>query len=561
MYHLIRSDQEENRWGAFAGELLRSEGLSGFRTHDLDRDGWPALGTDSLILLTRCWLRRQEIADLLDAVESGARLVVIQPQRSLAEGLGLDPASTVCSPASIHQEGNTLQSHQPLAVHRLTDEAHWSVLATASGNAESTEADPVPAVVERSMGRGKVACFFYDVAGAVAAIRFGDPELMSLESLTWSWPHAADMYCGHIDAESALLPQADLHSQLLAASLTRVSPLPLARVWYYETVEQTTVGVLQSDGDHSLPTEFEALARAVEARGGTATFYLMETTKLDEAAVSDLRQRGHSFGPHANPRAVAEEMHFAIPEALRRETQAFRERFGESSATLQCHCAPWTGTTTHLPVHIDNGYRLLFAHLSLGDGLWARYLCGSTRPLRFASTAGEVFDCWQQPVAVYDDQSVMERMGESRDAVLADVDRYLDGVFDRYHSPVAILSHPVSFCQYSQPVMEHCFDRLQAAGAPIVNADQWLDFTDRRDALRVCQTATADGALVVEVSDLCGDFTLLLPNLKSAAVRVNGETVEGTPIRRFGRTHLAIALHSQAHGSTCRIEITGGIDQ
>ena len=65
---LIRASQPENTYGPFVGEILRAEGLSGFRPLDLDTDGLPEFSPGDLAVLTRCVLRYAEIDALVAAL-------------------------------------------------------------------------------------------------------------------------------------------------------------------------------------------------------------------------------------------------------------------------------------------------------------------------------------------------------------------------------------------------------------------------------------------------------------------------------------------------------------
>ena len=251
-----------------------------------------------------------------------------------------------------------------------------------------------------------------------------------------------------------------------------------------------------------------------------------------------------------------------FPQALEEETQEFRARFGTVSATLQSHRAPWTGMTAQIPAHMEHGYRLLFAHLSLaprsvGTEMWARYLCGSALPMKFCSMHGEVFDCWQQPVPIFDDESVRKCIMKDSGSVLAELDRYLDEAIQHSQNPAVILSHPCSFTQYSRLVIEHCLDRLRTEGMPIYNADEWLSFIDRRQRLQIVQEKTDSGGMRADILNIEGRFVLLFPSETTSepAVRINGKVAEGEKVSRLGLSHLAVSLDSANHGGQCCIEL------
>ncbi len=291
-------------------------------------------------------------------------------------------------------------------------------------------------------------------------------------------------------------------------------------------------------------------------------FGLMRATKLSETDVAELRARGHSFGPHADPLARDEELAFALPDALREETGKFAARFGAVSPTLQCHCAPWPGYMSPVPAHIENGYRLLFAYLPGSCAVWGRYLCGSGRPMRFCGLDGAIYDCWQQPLVIFDDETLIPYLRDRADLARRVFDTALDAVLTHSHTGVPILSHPVSFCTYSRPVMEHVFDRLHAAGAPLYNADAWLQFTDWRANTRVAQEQDGNGHFVCTVSGLQGRIPLMFPvkNLAPGAtvVAINGHEASHSLLRRLGDDCLFVQLDAKEHGPVARVSVRAG---
>lgn len=553
-YLLIRSSQPENAYGAFALEILKSEGLMGFELVDLDAQPFPEIGAGDLAVVTRCFLRDAEMTRLLDAAQAGAGLVFLRPQRRLCDRLGWQGENRAVHPAYVKiGDAEPLQTHLPVECCRPPAEG-WDVLADLV-DAEWRSAG-VPGAACARTGQGAVALLLYDPAEAIARIRFGDPDLAcAVTTGLWAWAHPADLFQGHLDERLAHLPQADLHAQFLARVITDVCPWPLARLWYYETPAQRTAAIVQSDGDWSEPEQFEALTRALEKRGGTGTFYLMTTTKLDEAAVAAFRERGHAFGPHVNPHDCTDEWYFDFERVLHEQTEQFKGRFGACSPTLQSHCAPWLGYVSWVPMHIANGYRLLFAYLSLPVKFWNRYLCGSGRPMRFRGCDGAVLNCWQQPVVTYDDASVKPMMLADMAAVRESFDVLLRCALDETHTALPILSHPVSFATYSSPFVEYTLDRLVAEGVPIYNADEWLAFTDRRAAVRTRQTRDADGAVVCELDGLRGSMTLMVPAEGACSVVVDGVAVEPVLETRLGRPHLFISVTARPDGRPIRVTV------
>lgn len=569
---VTRSTQPENTYGPFAAEILRAEGLMGFRSVDIDTAPLPEIGPGDLVLFTRCFLRNAEMDAVVQAVAAGAAVVFLQPQPSLAERFGLKPVNRVILPGYVKIRdaypgcGTPIQTHLPIALYETGTDAEgpgWRVIADALDH--EWQPSGHPAVVQATVGKGSVTFFFYDLAEAVARIRFGNPDLASYSTVGWRWPHAFDLFEGHVDERLAHLPQADFHGQLLAKVLTDVCTYPLARLWYYEAPEHRTAAVFQSDGDMSEPEQFESLASSLEQRGARGTFYLMRRTKLSEEQVQELRSRGHTFGPHVDPRnyrdtdGPPEEVYFNISKALRGETALFKERFGECSPTLQCHCGPWVGYMHDVPAYIENGYRLLFAFISEPSKTWGAYMCGSGRPMRFFDRDGSLYDCWQQPLITFDDGSVVDWLTKHVDEAFDKFRSMLRSALETTHTGISILSHPVSFCTYSQPFMERCFDQLREDGVPIYNGDEWYEFSKRRAAVSIEQSVGANGALVCSVTGLEGRIPLMVPLGEQKGgtphAEVDGVATRGEVLQRLGEDYLFLQLEGKVASEAIRIQV------
>ena len=561
---VIRSDQEENVYGRFAAEILRAEGLMGFEIRDLAVSPLPDLLPGDLAVFTRCFLSRSETSRLTGMIEAGAAVVFIQPQPELMRAWGLCSRSAVLVSGRVRPRtgypgaGLPLQTHGAVACYDAAGAGlDWHVVADGCGD-DGLDAATVAAATA-TLGRGRIGMFAYDLPRAVARIRFGNPDLVSLVTTgLWRWPHAGDLFTGWPDPALARTVQAEAHGQLLARVLTEICPWPLMRLWYYERIGERTAAVLQSDGDNSKPEEFRALGEALKKRDGSATFYLLKETQLGESDVKALRADGHTFAPHVNP-DHGEDLHFAFADALGAETAAFRARFGTCSTSLQCHRAPWTGyVSTMVPAHVACGYRLSFAYLSIPAPSWGTYMCGAGRPLRFCGLDGTVYDCWQQPVPVLDDASLISRYESEMTAMKSEFDALLDGAVRETHTTTAILSHPVSFCAYSRPFMEHAFDRFAAAGVRIRNGDEWCDYTDRRDAVRIAAGRERDGTMVYDPTHVNGRFTVMIPVADGdadAAVTVAGEPTAAERVHRLGAEYLGVEIAGSGPDDGCEVRV------
>ena len=313
---LVNSNQPENRYGQFAREILVSEGLTGFSLVDLADTPLPEFEEPDLILVTRTVLRRAQADTLLEAIRRGAGAVFLQPQQRVVEQLGLAVASSVIYPGTVRirdDHGGTglpLQTHLPIPRYVLpADRPDW--LAVADALDSEWHESGHPAVAAAPCGRGRVTLFFYDLAEAVARIRFGNPDLSGYTtSATWPWPHALDLFEGHLDPRAAHLPQADLHSQLLARMLTGTAPFPLARLWYGLPRRKALVdsfhfwGALSPNPVWHSPAVMRAATRLLVRRGGRVLSLFWHSSEMlpggspnipDQAAADALYQKTFNY--------------------------------------------------------------------------------------------------------------------------------------------------------------------------------------------------------------------------------------------------------------------------
>ena len=564
---LVRSQQPENKYGPFVQEILKAEGLNGFAVHDLDTASLPDFRPDDVVILTRCLLTREEAGALHKAVLSGLRLVCLQSPWNLVQRFGWTPAKKVLHPGWVQiQEsyagaGTPLQTHVPIAAYEAQEPSlGHSVIAEAI--LPDWQKSGFPAVVRQKVGEGEIVFFFYDLPKAIARIRFGNPELASLlNNGHWATLHAFDLFEGHVDERVLHLPQADLQAQLFAKVLTDISPYPLARLWYYEKPEQRTAANFSSDDDGSTPEQFQDLSESLLERGGKATFYLMEETLLSDEEVERFRGQGHSFGPHVDALSpheadyelgltrqgtwyFNENWHFDFPQRLQIETQGFRQRYGAPSLSLQCHGGPWLGYMTWVSNFVENGYRLIFNYLSHPRWL-NKYMCGAGLPLKFVDEDGTIYDCWQQPMHSFDEETLITRISENPDEVVQEFEAFLHPALERFYTAICVSSHPVSFSTYSKPFLEACFDRLQQENVPIYSGDEWCEFIDRRHAVQMQYSRTANGQLRLVLSNVVGAFSLMLP-MGSATdnpeIYLNGELAQSAHYRRLEQDYLFVQL-------------------
>ena len=561
---LVRSQQPENKFGPYAAEMLKSEGISDFEFLDVDcRDRWPDLDAD-LILLTRCHLRASEIDRLLGYVRNGGVLLAFQPPWRLCDAVGIAPTykatlSAYLLPDPEHTATcglphESIQCHWPAEEFDLSGAA-GDIATLAHACKPGTASPEHEAVVSLEQGSGRIVFFFYDPPAAVARIRFGDPDLAGLTTMGFRRDtRSTDLFTRHFDPSRGHLPQADLHCALLANVITWASPQPLPRLWYYPRAEQHSALPMRSDDDWSTPEQFEQLREAVEKRGGRDTFYLVRDTKLPDAEVRRYLDRGHSFSIHSQPYERDEDPYFAMAPILADHMEAFRERYGLRPRTTQVHSAYWRGHMDLIPVYHRVGLRLAVTVGSFLDW-FGLFVAGSSRPMKFVENTGHVHDVFQQPYLLYDDGSLKKRLSEHAEEEVAKAAALLDACVNVHYSPVGFQSHPVSFATYAEPFIGGVMDEAQKRGIPVVSMEDWYAFTQARyDALlRAVSVAANEVTCELAADAMPESLTVMLPLRDGQTCREALVAGGPTPVQSasaFGVEYAAAQIKPNPRGRT-----------
>ena len=545
---VTRSVQPENRFGPYAGEMLKSEGIGDFEIVDVDRPpGWPEL-TAEVLLLTRCHLRAEEIDRILDYARQGGALVVFQPPWRLCDAVRIAPTykSTLSGyllPDADHAvtrgiPHESIQCHWPIERYDLSKAS--AGLTTLGRACKPGFSEPEhDAVLSFPLGSGNVILFFYDPPAAVARTRFGNPDLATINTLGFRRDtRSPDLFVGHFDPARGHLPQADLHCALVANAVQSIARHPVPRLWYYPRIEQRSALPMRSDDDWSTPEQFEQLREGVEKRGGRDTFYLVRDTKLPDDEVRRYVERGHSFSTHSNPYAKNEEPYFAMADILEEDLAAFRRRYGLSPKTTQVHSAYWRGYMDLIPVYHRIGFRMAVTVGSFLDW-FGLFVAGTSRPMKFVDNAGRIYDVFQQPYVLYDDGSIKERLSTQADAEVAKAAKLLDACVNVHYSPLGFQSHPVSFATYAEPFIGGVMDEAQKRGVPVVSMEDWYAFTQARHDARVGLSSASEDRVECElaVGSAPDTFVVMLPMLAGRTCEeamVDGEAKPVQPATVFG---------------------------
>ncbi len=565
---LVRSEQPENMFGSYTGEMLKLEGINDFDLVDVDTtEDW--LATEPLVvILTRCRLRNREQEQLLGYVRDGGRLIVFRPSYRLCDAVGLTATfTTTPSPYLLPDPDHPVSRglpHEPIQCHWTTERYDPGGLPggaeiIAHDYADVGSPTGYASIVSFALGNGQIALCFYDPPATVARLRFGNPDLASTNTMGFRYyARPGDLFTGHFDLSRGHLPQADLHCNLLSNIVSHICPQPVPRLWYYRVPEERSALPMRSDDDGSTVEQFHALHSGVEARGGHCTFYLVRDTKLPDSEVKAWLERGHNFGYHSNP-MTDEDPYFAMEEILRSDAANFEQRYGYTARTTQIHAGFWKGYMDLVPVFYDIGLRMAVSYSCLLK-TYGKYMCGSSRPMKFINQHGQIMNVFAQATLIYDDASVMDMLTNEVDTELEKMAKTLDEAVNLTYSPLGFQSHPVSFATYSAAYICGCMDLAQERGVPVLSMDEWLEFTQRRYEAQLTVAGANDEAVECDLAagETAGPLTVAVPvpdGKAAVGATVDGRPVEATPRAILGPQYALVPVELSAPGESRRVRV------
>jgi hypothetical protein len=511
-----------------------------------------------------------ELADrVVTYIHAGGRLLTLQPDASLLRKLGLQPTfHTVRNGILTFASGEMLEGLPldpvqvvvPVMTMTPGHDANAAELGRVSSPTDVMTS--TGAIHHVRIGEGQVVVFGFDLAKAVARLRQGNPDLVDIPNHRWDHiQRPSDLFVGQLDPRQANVPQADVLTAMLGRTIESLAPQP--RTWYYPQASQRGVLLMTSDDDWSTIDQFKTMLGVLKQYEATCTYYVVHSSALTSDHMDAWEQDGHVFSVHPamdadtrTARPVDEHQRRWVPQMVRDNVARHQDQYGRPVRTIRNHAIRWVGYLDLARLHAELGIRGEANYFSVGV-INAGWMTGSGRLARFVDLDGEIIDHyqiashWTEEALVSGGHSSSERWQYSRAQQVTN-DILVRGI-DRYHTPVTLNSHPVSFATYSQALIEDNWKTAREHGAPIVAADHWMTWTDQRDRIRL---AAKDGGWTVTASNAIERLTLLFPD--GASPSGDGATV--TPQTIWGRTYAAFELTNLAAGETRAIAVATSAD-
>lgn len=569
------SCDHRSRYSHYLAEILRCEGLIDFTEADIATLSVRDLAHEDLLILPRVALSEMQMDKLLAFLQSGGRLVAMLPDAHFVTRLGLHPQHRAIDGGYLCTDGSqslvaglcteAVQIIVPAVTWQIRDVTTTTVLAHLQSGIDSS-APTAPGVVHLSIGAGEALLFAYDLPHAVARIRQGNPEHVDLcyAGLDGIY-RPSELFVGQLPVEQMYLPQADIHTALLARTIERLAPRP--RLWYYPRAEQRSVMIMTSDDDWSTLDQFETLLNKLAEHNAHCTFYVVPKSKLNTDLMDHWESVGHTFSVHPALEAdtvrgltVDEPQSRLVEPMLANNIQRHADEFQRTPRTIRQHAVRWLGYVDAAQVEAKLGIRMDLNYIAVSPYLG--YLCGSGRPLRFVDTDGTLIDCFQQPThwteeCLIHPEFVFSFKWTVQRAV-AETGHLIQRAANEFYTPIALNSHPVSFATYSSPLIEGNWDTALDAGMIILSADDWLAWTAAREQVQIdsgeCGYTVTAPVAVERLTFLLPQVTVIEP-VPDRPIAIDEPTHTLTVQQRWGHTYPAVTIHNLAPNQPYRLTI------
>ena len=548
-----------SRYSHFLVEILRSEGYADLEPTTLSAIDADALARHDLVVLPRCTLEWAQIDLLTNYVANGGVLLACQPDYQLARRFGLEPifgGSTggrmtidTALPALTSLCAEPIDIVTPTLHFRIGEQTNATPLATHTDTGGEYGVIHPALVVQH--GEGRALIFAYDLPYAVARLRQGNPENADL-GLAYADDSARpnELFVGQLDPAQLHLPQADIHTALLARMIDTLAPRP--RLWYYPAPAQPSAVIMTSDEDWSTLEQWQSLIEGLRKRQAQCTFFMVAKSRIEKRWVDEWEQEGHVFSVHpAHPadynRELPKPPHHRqfMAQMLRDDVERHQEEYQRPVNTIRQHRVRWIGYTECAQIEADLGVAMDCNYLSVKP-YFAGYMAGSGRALRFVNAEGGMIPCYQLSAQWTEECLIHEGMSFSLrlpvDTAIARVQQYVREAATRFYTPICFNSHPVSYATYSAPLTDGALDQAVELGVPIVSADAWLAWTQARDGITLQQAG--DGYTLTSPHAIDSLTLLLPPGLVAEAAGATTQRVE-----RWGHAYTALTLTNLSAGA------------
>lgn len=536
---LVIDSGTNKHFSLYLEEIMLTEGYNSYDLLDVanTRLSFEIIKNYSLIIIGYSAAENIEW-DLLERyVYVGGTLVAIKPPRELDYLFGLEKVSGISTSCYIKtndgylvmNKGHFLAPVFETNLIQFIGEADLYQIKSAecltfiSAAPDPNNASIYPGIALNTYGSGKAAIFTYDLSECIVRLHQGNPMWSSTG--IYGDPYkdnkytASDLFKDQICYDLRLIPQADVHQDLLVMVLRLLSKdsFPLPRIWYFPS-GAPAVAFINGDSDGMTTDEYELVLNTTEEFKGKYTCYIMDKDQeaISPHRVTELRDRGHDFGPHlfCGTMPSLQEM----GKEIKRAVESFKNKYGFQPLTHRGHSTIWVGWSEMAQALFESGIRL-DTNFTCSIGLERGFINGSGLPVKFINENGKIIDLYEQSTQLTDDgpfshkiilkiQSYEEVISNTLDMLKTCIKYH--GVFHPYYHPTATSNRK------TLPIIRQTLKSCLELCIPFVNGSGWVSFNDARREIKYekCNWNSTKGCLSMElISPMeIKNLTLLLPH-------------------------------------------------
>jgi len=498
----------DNKFGSFAGEILKTEGFNEFQIDSLAdaKVTLKYLKKFDVIILAEVSLTTDKKEMFARYVYDGGNLVAFRPDKKLGDVFGIvsiggtvDEGYILISTNEEIGKGITSQSLQFHGEADKYDLKGGKKIAALYQNAiTSTE---YPAVVINDYGKGHAMAFLYNLPESIVYTRQGNYRNAGHEMDGITGIRAMDMFTnGWVDTSKNILNQADEQMRLLSHGIEKMNSYikPLPRFWYFPDTLKCLV-TLNNDGEDSKEDEFQPQFKDVDSMGAKMTLYVKEVDLISKKLIDAWSNKGFEISGHPDDTKQAVSPDWKTMDSVYKAlVNRLNKEYGIAAMhTVTNHWFVWCGENAdgskdfaaQARIEEKNGIRLdcNYAHYDnnsnqghfLGAfGTNQGNYTGSGLAMKFADMHGKMINVYQQLNNVYDQQYMEHK----------DQDGYYNcfkGLMDRslekeVYSYVCVRAHNNEYYFSKTPLM-NALDYANSKGIPVWTELKLLGFLKAKD--------------------------------------------------------------------------------
>ena len=508
MHYPILVLAADNKFGSFAGEILKTEGFNEFQI-DSPTDAKVTLKylkKFDVIILTEVSLTTAEKEKFARYVYDGGNLIAFKPDKKLSDVFGIVNIGGTVAEGYIaiitNEEIGKGITSESLQFHGEADKyglkGGKKIADLYKDAVTSTE---YPAVVVNDYGKGHAMAFLYNLPESIVYTRQGNYRYAGQEMDGITGIRAMDMFTnGWVDTSKNMLNQADEQMRLLSHGIEKMNSYikPLPRFWYFPDALKCLV-TLNNDGEDSKEDEFQPQFKDVDSMGAKMTLYVKEVDLISKRWIDTWSKKGFEISGHPDDTKQAINPDWKTMDSVYKGLiNKLNSEYGIAAMhTVTNHWFVWCGKNAdgtkdfaaQARIEEKNGIGLdcNYAHYDnnsnqghfLGAfGTNQGNYTGSGLAMKFADINGHIINVYQQLNNLYDQQYMEHKDQEGYyNCFKGLMDRSLD---NEVYSYISVRAHNNEYYFSKTPLMK-ALDYANSKGIPVWTELNLLDFLKAKD--------------------------------------------------------------------------------